>query len=125
MIIGLHTIIYSDEADATRASLRDVLGLPSVDAGGGWLIFASPPGELASHPTAGAGRPTGHQELYLMCDDIQATVRELSSKGVEFTTDVSEAPFGLLTALRLPGAGQLWLYEPRHPTALHLGPAGA
>lgn len=93
---------------------RDVLGLSSVDAGGGWLIFALPPAELAAHPTEGDGR---HQ-LYLMCDDIRTTVEELKAKGVEFADEVSDEGFGLMTSLSLPGGGELGLYEPTHPSPL-------
>jgi predicted enzyme related to lactoylglutathione lyase len=114
MITGVHAIVYSADADAVRAFLRDVLELPSVDAGGGWLIFALPPAELAAHPAEESGR----HELYLMCDDIQTTIAELEAKGVEFTGPVSEARFGLITSMRVPGGGELGLYEPRHPTAL-------
>jgi catechol 2,3-dioxygenase-like lactoylglutathione lyase family enzyme len=111
MITGAHAIIYSEDADAVRAFMRDVLEFPAVDAGGGWLIFALPPAELAAHPADASGR---HQ-LYLMCDDVHATVDELKTKGVEFTEPVSDQGFGLMTALRLPGGGELGLYEPRHP----------
>jgi catechol 2,3-dioxygenase-like lactoylglutathione lyase family enzyme len=111
MITGAHAIVYSRDADADRAFFRDVLGFPSVDAGGGWLIFALPPAELAAHPADAGGR----HELYLMCDEIEATVADLQAKGVEFTAPVSEAGFGLLTSLKLPGGGELGLYEPRHP----------
>ena len=111
MITGAHAIVYSRDADADRAFFRDVLGFPSVDAGGGWLIFALPPAELAAHPADAGGR----HELYLMCDDIEATVAELQAKGVEFTAPVSDEGFGLLTSLKLPGGGELGLYEPRHP----------
>ena len=113
-ITGVHALIFTERADELRAFLRDVLGFPAVDAGGGWLIFALPPAELAAHPTEGAG----HRELYLMCDDIEATVEQLKSKGVEFTYPISDEGFGLLTALRLPDGGELGLYEPRHPTAI-------
>ena len=116
MITGVHAIIFASQAEEVRAFLRDVLGFPSVDAGGGWLIFACPPAELAAHPT----ESDEHHELYLMCDDIHTTVNELTAKGVEFTGPVSDRGFGLLTALRLPGGGELGLYEPRHPTALSL-----
>ena len=116
MITGLHTIMFAAQAEEVRAFLRDKLGLSSIDAGGGWLIFACPPAELAVHPTEAAE----HHELYLMCDDIHATVDELKAKGVEFTGPVSDEGFGLMTALRLPGGGALALYEPRHPTALSL-----
>ena len=114
MINGAHAVIFSRDAEALRAFLRDTLGFPSVDAGGGWLIFALPPAELAAHPTEG----DVHHELYLMCDDIEATVAELTGKGVEFTGPVSDEGFGLVTAIKLPGGGELGLYEPRHPTAL-------
>ena len=66
MIHGAHTILFADDADAARAFLRDVLGFPAVDAGGGWLIFALPPGEIAVHPG-----PAGECQLYLMCDDLE------------------------------------------------------
>jgi hypothetical protein len=91
-----------------------VLDLPSVDAGGGWLIFALPPAELAAHPTEGAAR----QELYLMCDDLRATVEDLTEKGVEFTREISDEGFGRLTAFRLPSGGEIALYEPGHPSPL-------
>jgi catechol 2,3-dioxygenase-like lactoylglutathione lyase family enzyme len=111
MITGAHAIVYSADAEADRAFIADVLGFPSVDAGGGWLIFALPRAELAAHPADEGGR----HELYLMCDDIQATVAELRGKGVELTGPVSDEGWGLVTAIRLPGGGELGLYEPRHP----------
>jgi catechol 2,3-dioxygenase-like lactoylglutathione lyase family enzyme len=111
VITGAHAIVYSRDADADRAFFRDVLGFPSVDAGGGWLIFALPPAELAAHPADVGGR----HELYLMCDEIEATVADLQAKGVEFTAPVSDEGFGRLTSLKLPGGGELGLYEPRHP----------
>ena len=113
MINGIHTLIYSQDADAVRILFRDILKFPSVDAGRGWLIFAGPPAELAVHPTDGPG----HHELYLMCDDIQATVKELRTKGVELVRPIKDAGWGLVTALKLPGGAELGLYEPKHPTA--------
>jgi predicted enzyme related to lactoylglutathione lyase len=110
----VHAIIYAHDAESVRAFFKDTLGLASVDAGAGWLIFALPPAELAAHPADGES----HHELYLMCDDIRATVDELESKGVEFSTPVSDAGWGLLTSFKLPGGGEFGLYEPRHPTAL-------
>jgi catechol 2,3-dioxygenase-like lactoylglutathione lyase family enzyme len=107
--------MFTRDADGLRAFLRDVLGFESVDAGGGWLIFALPPAELAAHPSDG----DTSIELYLMCDDIEATVAELQAKGVEFTRPVSDEDWGLVTAMRVPGGGQLGLYEPRHPTPPH------
>ena len=111
MINGAHAMIFSRETEAVRAFLRDTLEFPSVDAGGGWLIFALPPAELAAHPSDG----DTSIELYLMCDDIEATVAELEAKGVEFTRAVSDEGWGLVTAMRVPGGGELGLYEPRHP----------
>lgn len=113
MITGLHTIITATDADAARAFFRDVLGFDNVDAGDGWLIFRTPPTELAVHP----GEPGTH-ELYLMCDDIEATVAELTAKGVEFTAPVADRGWGLLAELKVPGAGTLGLYEPKHPSPL-------
>ncbi len=114
MITGVHALIYSKDADGVRAFFRDVLKFSSVDAGDGWLIFALPPAELGIHPTEAGG----YHELYLMCDDVKATVKELKSKGVEFTRPITEAGFGLVTSVKIPGGGELGLYEPKHPTAL-------
>jgi predicted enzyme related to lactoylglutathione lyase len=114
MITGVHAILFSPDAEAVRAFLRDVVGWPSVDAGGDWPIFALPPAELAAHPADGPPR----HELYLMCDDIRATIEELEHKGVEFVEPISEERWGLVTAFRLPGGGKLSLYEPRHPSPL-------
>jgi catechol 2,3-dioxygenase-like lactoylglutathione lyase family enzyme len=115
MITGSHVIIYSNDAEADRAFFQDVLKYPHVDAGGGWLIFKLPPGEVAVHPTEGQ---LSHG-LYLMCDDINATVDHLKSNGVN-CGEVSEEGWGLLTSIRLPGGGELGLYEPRHPRATEL-----
>jgi catechol 2,3-dioxygenase-like lactoylglutathione lyase family enzyme len=111
MITGAHAVIFTSDADALRAFFSNTLGFPSVDAGGGWLIFALPPAELAAHPANDAGQ----HELYLMCDEIHATVDELERKGVRFSRPISDEGFGLLTAIELPGGGELGLYEPRHP----------
>jgi hypothetical protein len=115
VITGAHSIIYSPDADAVRALFRDVLDLPSVDAGGGWLIFALPPAEVAVHPTDGAG----HHELYLMCDDIHATLAELEAKGVEISRPIAELRWGSVTAIALPGGIELGLYEPKHSLPPH------
>ena len=114
MINGVHAIMFSEDAQRVRAFLRDVLGFASVDAGGGWLIFALPPAELAAHPSTEGDR----HELYFMCDDIEATVAELEAKGVEFTRPVADLDFGRLTAMRVPGGGEIGLFEPGHPTAI-------
>jgi predicted enzyme related to lactoylglutathione lyase len=115
VITGVHALIFADDADRVRTFVNDVLGWKSVDAGGGWLIFALPPAELGVHPTDGDAQ---RHELYLMCDDIAATVTELTRKGVEFTQPVKNEGFGLVTRLRVPGGGELALYQPRHPTAV-------
>jgi len=117
MITGSHVIVFSRDPEADRAFFRDVLGQPHVDAGGGWLVFGLPPAELAVHPSEG---PTGH-ELYLMCDDVDATVRDLRARGVEFTQEVTDERWGRVTRFRLPGGGEVGMYEPRHPTAVDLG----
>ena len=111
MITGVHAILYTDDAEATRQFLRDVLELESVDAGGGWMIFALPPAELAAHPTEAPPR----HELYFMCDEIGATIDELRAKGVEVSDEVSEQRWGLTTSFAVPGAGRMHLYEPHHP----------
>lgn len=116
MINGAHVILYSRDAEADRAFLRDVLGAKSVDAGGGWLILQLPPAELAVHPTDTDQK----HELYFMCDDVEATVTELKNRDVEFTAPVSEQRWGKITAFRLPGGGEVGLYEPLHPTAYDL-----
>jgi catechol 2,3-dioxygenase-like lactoylglutathione lyase family enzyme len=112
MITGAHTVLYSPDADALRAFFRDVLGFPAVDAGGGWLIFGLPPAELAAHPGGQSGG-----ELYLMCDDLEATMADLQAKGVELGP-VSDQGWGRVTTIALPGGGELGLYEPRHPSPL-------
>jgi hypothetical protein len=112
MINGAHAILYSDDVDGTRAALAKVLGTRSVDASGGWLIFALPPAEIAVHPAERGGRA----ELYLMTDDITATVAALQAEGVEIARPISDQGWGLLTAITLPGGVELGLYQPQHPT---------
>jgi catechol 2,3-dioxygenase-like lactoylglutathione lyase family enzyme len=113
MITGLHAIVFSPDADKVRAFFADVLGFSSVDAGGGWLIFAMPPAELAVHPDG-----EGRHELYLMCDDIHETLAGLRAKGVEVAQEVSDRGWGLLASIRLPDGTQFPLYQPRHPSPL-------
>jgi catechol 2,3-dioxygenase-like lactoylglutathione lyase family enzyme len=149
MITAVHTLIYADDAERARAFLRDVLGWPCVDSGGGWLIFRTGPGEMGVHPTSegggasaaaqsGGGDATGgvesgggdgaggawstsqHHEITLMCDDITATVAELRGRGVEFLRGIRDDGFGLTTAFAIPGAGSMMLYQPAHPTAFDL-----
>jgi catechol 2,3-dioxygenase-like lactoylglutathione lyase family enzyme len=110
----MHAIVFSPQAEKVRAFIADVLGMPSVDAGGDWLIFALPPAELAVHPADGAS----HHELYLMCDNIYATLAELRGKGAEVAREVSDQGWGLLAAIRLPDGSEFPIYEPRHPSPL-------
>jgi predicted enzyme related to lactoylglutathione lyase len=117
VIAGAHTIIYAEDAEAARAFFREVLGWANVDAHDGWLIFELPPGEVAFHPDD-TSRPSGRHELFLMCDDIDATVGDLRRKGVEFTEPITDEPFGRITRFRVPGAGELGLYQPSHPSPL-------
>ena len=120
MIVGAHSIIYAEDAAATRAFFRDILGFANVDAHDGWLIFALPPGELGIHPAGEESSPSGRHELYLMCDDIEATMAELTARGAEFTSPVRDAGFGRLTTIRVPGGGEIGLYQARHKTAIDL-----
>ena len=124
MIIGYHTLVYSDDADATRSFFRDVLEWPFLDAGDGWLIFKTPPAEMGVHPTdpSGAHGPSQvpRHQLSIMCDDIVATVAELRARGVAMDGDVRDEGFGLVADLEVPGAGSMQLYQPRHPQAFGL-----
>ena len=116
VITGAHVILYSRDAEADRTFFRDVLGFRSVDAGGGWLIFALPPSELAVHP---AEEP--QHELYLMCDDLEATVERLRRQDVEISREVIEREWGRMVEIRLPSGSPLHLYEPRHTSPLTSG----
>ena len=118
MIAGAHTIIFAEDAEAARAFFRDVLGFPSVDAGEGWLIFALPPGEVALHPGPGWGRAAGDHALFFMCHDIERAVEALQSKGVAFLAPITDQGYGLMTRFKIPGAGEIGLYEPKHPSPL-------
>ena len=115
LISGAHVIVFSRDPEADRAFFRDVLDYPHVDAGGGWLIFKLPPAEVAIHP---GDDPSSH-ELYLMCDDLDDTVTELSLHGVRCEA-ITEARWGRLSRFRLPGGGDVGIYEPRHPRATDL-----
>jgi hypothetical protein len=109
MISGAHSIIYSRKPEADRAFLRDVLQLPNVDVGDGWLIFGLPPAEVAIHPS----RQNGAHEFYLMCDDIKAFVAGMKKSRIA-CGPIQDAGWGLLTQLTLPGGGKLGVYQPRH-----------
>jgi len=110
VITGSHVIVETADAEADRKFVRDVFGFESVDSGGGWLIFALPPAELAFHPGE-----NGRHQLYLMCDDLEATLSDLKRKGAKVSDEVSEQRWGRLGSFWLPGGAQLSIYEPRHP----------
>jgi catechol 2,3-dioxygenase-like lactoylglutathione lyase family enzyme len=125
MLTGVHTLIYSDDPEATRAFLRDVLGWPYVedpDSEPGWLIFKTGPSELGVHPTTGTyegetyAHPK-HHSISLMCDDIEATKVELEGKGAEFAGAIENMGFGLGVMLKVPSADDILLYQPKHPEA--------
>src|SRR5258707_7664770 len=123
MVNGVHLLVYSPNHEADRVFFRDVLQFASVDAGGGWLIFALPPAEAAFHPVGdNAGQPhAGHQMLgavvYLMCDDLQATIASLAARNVRCTA-ITQQRWGTTTTIALPSGGEIGLYQPSHPTAL-------
>lgn len=110
MISGVHAIVFSQAADDVRAFFRDTFEFPSVDAGEGWLFFALPPAELAVHPAAAS-----RHELYLLCDDLEATAAELAAKGVRLARPITEQAWGRLTAITLPDGSEMALYQPTHP----------
>ena len=114
MINGAHVILYSQDAEADRTFIQEVLGFAHVDAGHGWVIFKLPPAEVAVHPAQDTA--PGH-ELYLMCDDLEATLAGLAAKGVEVASEVTRQRWGALAAIRLPSGASLSLYQPRHPVA--------
>lgn len=109
MINGAHSIIYSTDPDADRAFLRDVLRLPNVEVGGGWLIFGLPPAEVAVHPS----EKNDVHEFYLMCDDVKAFVVEMGKHRIT-CGPIQDQRWGLLTHVTLPGGGRLGVYQPRH-----------
>src|SRR5215211_8495360 len=118
VIAGAHTIIFAEDAERGREFFHDVLGFEGVDAGEGWLILALPPGEVAIHPGSGWGRGPGHHALFLMCHDIERTVEELERKGVEFVSAIEDEGWGRIAQFKIPGAGEIGLYEPRHRSPL-------
>jgi len=124
MITAIHTLVYADDPQAARAFFRDVLRWPNVDAHGGWLIFRTGPSEMGVHPSTddrqGASSTAPHHEISLMCDDLAATVADLSARGAEFSGEVQDRSFGLVTMLRIPGAGEMMLYQPKHLAAFDL-----
>jgi len=114
MIRGMHGMFYSSKAEALRIFLRDTLGLPGTDIGGGWLIMRAPESDLGVHPTEGNDMPSGTADISFYCDDIQATVKELQGKGVEFTQDVQDHGYGLVTFFKAPGDFSIQLFQPKY-----------
>ena len=114
MIKGMHAMFYSSEAEALRAFLRDKLGMKGVDVGEGWLIFDAPEADLGVHPTEGSDPPSGTADISFYCDDIEQTVKELTSRGVEFVHPVEDHGYGLVTHFKVPGGFQVQLYQPRY-----------
>ena len=115
MIRGVHTMFYSSRPEELRAFIRDKLGFPATDVGGGWLIFDLPEAEMGCYPADPAdGQPSGTPHISFYCDDIQATVAELKRRGVEFTDGIQDAGYGLITHFRVPGDFTVQLYEPRY-----------
>ena len=128
MIVAVHTLIYSDDAPATRAFLRDVLGWPYVEdagSGDGWLIFGTGPSEMGVHPTSDVWEGKTythprHHSITFMCDDVAATVDELAAKGATFHGDITDMGFGLTVMMEIPGADPIMLYQPHHDVAYDL-----
>ena len=115
MIRGVHTMFYSSDATALRAFLRDKLGFPSTDVGDGWLIFDLPEAEMGCHPADDRdGARPGTHDISFYCDDIKRTVAELKSRGVEFTADIADQGYGLVTHFKMPGDVEVQLYQPRY-----------
>jgi catechol 2,3-dioxygenase-like lactoylglutathione lyase family enzyme len=115
MIKGVHTMFYSSQAEELRAFIRDKLGFPFTDVGGGWLIFDLPDAEMGCHPAEPKdGTPSGTHHISFYCDDIEKTVAELKARGVEFTDGVADMGYGLVTHFKMPGDFQVQLYQPRY-----------
>jgi catechol 2,3-dioxygenase-like lactoylglutathione lyase family enzyme len=129
IVNGVHVLIYTSNPEADRAFFRDILGFKYVDVGHGWLIFGLPPAEAAFHPVDGGAAQThaGHQMLnsvvYLMCDDLEATIKALAAKKIA-CTEIEIENWGIRTTIRLPSGGELGLYQPKHETALNMTQPG-
>jgi len=114
LIRGMHGMFYSSQADELRAFLRDKVGLAGTDVGGGWLIFKAPEADLGVHPTEGAEPKSGTADISFYCDDIHASVREMKARGVEFTMEVADHGYGLVTHFKVPGGFDVQLYQPKY-----------
>jgi predicted enzyme related to lactoylglutathione lyase len=118
-IVGAHVLLYTTEPDALRATFRDVFGWKHVDAGEGWLIFALPPAELGVHPAEGPTYQSGvRHQFSLMCDDLNATIRELRGNGIKVKGEPEDEGWGITVMMSLPGGVEVMLYQPRHPVAI-------
>src|SRR5262245_34462324 len=123
MINGAHVLLYANDAGKARRFFRDTLGWRHVDAGDGWLIFALPPAEMGIHPVMDGDKE--HHDPYFLCADVEKTVAELRAKGVEVTQPLANRGWGIVTAIRVPGAGEIGLYQPLHPVAAKVAGAKA
>jgi hypothetical protein len=118
-ITGMHALLYTSEPEAVRDLLRDAFGLDHVDAGHGWRIYKLPPAEMGVHPAEGANFQSGiRHEVSFMCDDLDATIADLRTKGVQFDGEPSDQGYGIVITMKLPGGCDVLLYQPRHPTAI-------
>ena len=125
MIRGMHAMFYSSRADALRAFLRDTLGLHGADVGDGWLIFEAPEADLGVHPTEGGAPASGTADISFYCDDIETTVNELRVRGVEFTRDIEDHGYGLVTFFKVPGEFEVQLYQPKYEKQRSAQPSSA
>jgi catechol 2,3-dioxygenase-like lactoylglutathione lyase family enzyme len=114
MIRGMHALFYSSQAEELRAFIRDKLGFRGTDVGGGWLIFDAPEADLGVHPTEGSEPVSGTADISFYCDDIEATMRDLRARGVEFTQKAEDRGFGSVTFFNVPGGFKVQLYQPKY-----------
>lgn len=114
MIRGLHAMFYSSQSAELRVFLRDALGLQGTDIGDGWLILDVPEADLGVHPTDAGGPPSGTADISFYCDDIEGTIEELQARGVEFTREVEDHGYGLVTYFKAPGNFVIQLYQPKY-----------
>lgn len=114
MITGIHTMFYTSEPEALRAFIRDKLGFPFTDVGGGWLIFEAPEADLGCHPADGGDARPGTHSISFYCDDIRKTVADLEARGVRFTDSISDRGYGLVTRFEMPGGVEVELYQPKY-----------
>ena len=115
MIKGVHAMFYSDDADATRAFIRDKLALPNMDVGGGWLIFQLSEADVGVHPTDHPGSPpSGTHDVSFYCDDLRAEVAAMKARGVEFTDEITDQGYAQVIHFTMPGGIKCELYQPKY-----------